>query len=75
VTRGPGVSPPCCGYQGVLTRISRGGDGLTVLSDIVAGTSVGDYRYYVDRPRLDNDFHGLGAFPIMNEQLLRVHGG
>jgi unsaturated rhamnogalacturonyl hydrolase len=25
--------------------------------------------YYLSRPRRTNDFHGLGAFLIMNEQL------
>lgn len=60
------------GYEGVLGRISLGPDGLTSLSTIVVGTSVGDYRYYVDRPRETDGFHGLGAFSIMNEQLRRT---
>jgi unsaturated rhamnogalacturonyl hydrolase len=30
---------------------------------------VGDYAYYVARTQATNDFHGLGAFLIMNEQL------
>jgi len=63
------------GYAGVLGRISIGEDGLTRLTDIVVGTNVGDYRYYVDRTRAVNDFHGLGAFLLMNEQMLRVAGG
>lgn len=62
------------GYEGVLTRISRDDQGNTLLTDIVVGTNVGDYRYYVDRPRSTNDFHGLGAFLIMNEQVRRVRG-
>ena len=62
------------GYAGVLTRISRDSVGLTTLAGIVVGTNVGDYRYYIDRPRRNDDFHGLGAFLIMNEQLRRTHG-
>jgi unsaturated rhamnogalacturonyl hydrolase len=27
--------------------------------------------FYLARPRATNDLHGLGAFPIMNEQLRR----
>jgi unsaturated rhamnogalacturonyl hydrolase len=54
------------GYRGVLGRISLGGDGRTNIS---IGTNVGDYAYYVGRTRATNDFHGLGAFLIMNEQL------
>jgi unsaturated rhamnogalacturonyl hydrolase len=57
------------GYQGVLARISVGSDGRTDLTDISIGTNVGDYAYYIARDRATNDFHGLGAFLIMNEQL------
>ena len=32
-------------------------------------SSVGDYRYYVDRARRENGLLGLGAFLLMNEQL------
>ncbi|WP_327433314.1 glycoside hydrolase family 88/105 protein [Streptomyces sp. NBC_01236] len=57
------------GYEGVLARISTGSDGRTNLTDISIGTNVGDYAYYIARTRATNDFHGLGAFLIMNEQL------
>jgi unsaturated rhamnogalacturonyl hydrolase len=62
------------GYQGVLARISLGPDSLTNLTDICIGTNVGSYSFYISRPRATNDFHGLGAFLIMNEQLLRTGG-
>jgi unsaturated rhamnogalacturonyl hydrolase len=57
------------GYQGVLAKISLGSDGRTNLADISIGTNVGDYAYYIGRTRATNDFHGLGAFLIMYEQL------
>jgi unsaturated rhamnogalacturonyl hydrolase len=57
------------GYRGVLSKLSVGADGLTNLSDICEGTNVGDLAYYFARKRNENDFHGLGAFLIMNEQL------
>jgi unsaturated rhamnogalacturonyl hydrolase len=57
------------GYQGVLGRISVGSDGLTNLKTISIGTNVGDYAYYIARTQATNDFHGLGAFLLMNEQL------
>ena len=60
------------GYQGVLTQISKGGDGLTNLTNVVVGTNVGDYAFYVGRTRATNDFHGLGSFLIMNEQMIRT---
>jgi unsaturated rhamnogalacturonyl hydrolase len=57
------------GYRGVLTKLSLGDDGLTNLIDICEGTNVGDLSYYFARKRNANDFHGIGAFLIMNEQL------
>ncbi|MFJ6573481.1 glycoside hydrolase family 105 protein [Streptomyces sp. NPDC091292] len=60
------------GHQGVLAKIAFGPDGRTDLTDISIGTNVGDYAFYVARPRATNDFHGLGAFLIMNEQLRRT---
>ena len=57
------------GYRGVLTKLSVGEDGLTNLADICEGTNVGDLAYYFARKRNVNDFHGIGAFLIMNEQL------
>ena len=59
------------GYQGVLAKLSLGSDGRTNLKDISIGTNVGDYAYYIARTRATNDFHGLGAFLIMNEQLTK----
>jgi unsaturated rhamnogalacturonyl hydrolase len=60
------------GYQGVLGKISLGGDGRTNLIDICDFTSPGNLNNYLTRPRKTNDFHGLGAFLIMSEQLTRV---
>src|SRR5205807_10228945 len=57
------------GYQGVLTKLSLGADGLSNLVDTCEGTNVSDLAYYFARKRNENDFHGLGAFLIMNEQL------
>jgi len=62
------------GYRGVLTKLSAGADGLTNLVDICEGTNVGDLAYYFARKRNANDFHGLGAFLIMNEQLRAADG-
>jgi unsaturated rhamnogalacturonyl hydrolase len=62
------------GYQGVLAKISLGSDNRTNLRDISEGTNVGNLSYYFGRKRNTNDFHGLGAFLIMNEQLMRTGG-
>jgi len=58
------------GYRGVLTKISLDADGLANLADICEGTNVGDMAFYFARKRNVNDFHGLGAFLIMNEYFL-----
>jgi unsaturated rhamnogalacturonyl hydrolase len=63
------------GYQGVLARISLDSHGLTNLTQICIGTNVSArLSTYLSRPRATNDFHGLGAFLIMNEQLMRTGG-
>ncbi|MET9630044.1 glycoside hydrolase family 88 protein [Lentzea sp. NPDC006480] len=60
------------GYAGVLAKTSVNSSGRTEIRDISIGTNVGDYAYYIARDRATNDFHGLGAFLIMNEQLRKV---
>jgi unsaturated rhamnogalacturonyl hydrolase len=60
------------GYNGVLKRISLDSSKHTQLTEICIGTNVGDYAFYIGRPRATNDFHGLGSFLIMNEQLRRT---
>ena len=58
------------GYAGVLTKISLDQEGQTNLTDICEGTNVADLAYYLARKRSTNDFHGLGAFLIMNEKFM-----
>ncbi|HZR28984.1 MAG TPA: glycoside hydrolase family 88 protein [Terriglobales bacterium] len=58
------------GYKGVLTKLSIGDDGLANIGDICEGTNVADLAYYLARKHPSNDFHGLGAFLIMNEQFI-----
>lgn len=59
---------PHRGYRGVMSKVSVGADGLVGIRDICEGTNVGDLAYYYGRARKMNDFHGLGAFLIMNEE-------
>jgi unsaturated rhamnogalacturonyl hydrolase len=58
------------GYAGVLTKISLDTDGMTNIIDICEGTNVADLAYYYGRKRATKDFHGLGAFLIMNEKFM-----
>ncbi len=61
------------GYAGVLSKLSLDQNGDTNIVDICEGTNVGDLAYYFGRKRNTNDFHGLGAFLIMNERFMK-HG-
>jgi unsaturated rhamnogalacturonyl hydrolase len=56
------------GYDGVMSLVTLGADGMTNITEICIGTNVGDLAWYLARPRLPNDFHGLGAFLLMNEE-------
>ena len=58
------------GYAGVLSKISLDAEGMTNIIDICEGTNVADLAYYLARKRNTNDFHGLGAFLIMNEKFM-----
>ena len=57
------------GYAGVLTQLSHDENGFAHIANICEGTNVGDLAFYLARPRSTDDFHGMGAFLIMNEQL------
>ena len=63
------------GYTGVLTQISLDKDGMANIDNICEGTNVADINYYFARKRNTNDFHGIGAFLIMNEELRTSGGG
>ena len=57
------------GYQGVLSKVVTGADGHLHIKDICEGTNVGDQAYYLERKVNTDDFHGLGAFLMMNEEV------
>lgn len=58
------------GYAGVRDRVSIADGGTTQITVICTGTSVGNAAYYLAQPRATNDFHGIGAFLYLNEQIL-----
>jgi unsaturated rhamnogalacturonyl hydrolase len=62
------------GLGGVLTQVSKDADGHAHIANICGGTNVGDLAFYFARPRNTDDFHGIGAFLIMNEQLRAARG-
>jgi len=52
------------GYQGIINSLSFEGEDLLV-SNICVGTGVGKYDFYLNRPTVTNDLHGMGAFVLM----------
>lgn len=61
------------GYRGLTERIYFKDNGLLVLPDICIGTGVGDYRHYVNRPKSENDLHGVGAFVLASMQMEGIY--
>ena len=59
----------CKGYRGMLTHLVTHPDHDVSVTNICAGTVVGDLSYYLTRPRNTDDLHGIGAFLLMNEQM------
>jgi unsaturated rhamnogalacturonyl hydrolase len=51
-------------YEGVIKSLKIKDDDL-IISNICIGTGVGDYRFYIERPTVENDLHGMGAFLLM----------
>lgn len=63
----------CKGYRGILGRLIRDADGSVHIPGICEGTGVGgNVAFYLTRKRNTDDFHGLGAFLVMNELMRRV---
>ena len=64
------LATACKGYRGVLSQVSKDpATGQVHIANICGGTNVGDLAFYLNRPRNADDFHGLGAFLIMNERM------
>ncbi len=51
-------------YNGILSFIVKNSDGTVDVPQVCVGTGVGDYQFYLDRPTVTNDLHGVGAFVL-----------
>jgi unsaturated rhamnogalacturonyl hydrolase len=51
-------------YEGIIKSLSFKEEDL-IISKICIGTGVGDFQFYIDRPTVENDLHGMGAFLLM----------
>ncbi len=58
-------------YEGIINDINVNGDKIEV-KDICIGTGVKTYNEYLQRPRVTNDLHGMGAFILMCSEYSRL---
>ena len=63
----------CKVYHGMLTQLVANSDRDVSITNICAGSVVGDLPYYLARPRNTDDIHGIGLFLLMNEQMRTAH--
>ncbi|NMO96225.1 glycoside hydrolase family 88/105 protein [Paenibacillus lemnae] len=59
------------GYNGLLSTLYYSESGKLVMPEICIGTGVGDYKHYVERPRCENDLHGVGALVMAFTEMQR----
>ena len=59
-------------YEGIIKSLKFNNDDL-IISNICIGTGVGDYKFYIDRPTVENDLHGMGAFLLMCSEVYEVY--
>lgn len=63
---------PCMerGFDGVISSV-RQENGRLILDDICSGTGIedGSYAHYINRPVIQNDLHGTGAFVLMCSEI------
>lgn len=48
-------------YEGLVKRIVLHDDKTVTVPQICIGTGIGNFEYYAERPRSENDLHGVGA--------------
>ena len=52
-------------YEGIIDHIIVSKNNI-IIPNICVGTGVGEYEFYINRPRSENDLHGMGAFILMD---------
>ncbi|MBS4207841.1 glycoside hydrolase family 88 protein [Bacillus sp. FJAT-50079] len=64
------------GFNGIIEhKVEESESGDITLKDIVIGTSIGVYDYYITRERSENDLHGAGAFIMACMEMEKLVGG
>lgn len=58
------------GFKGVISTLEYEGEDL-IVGKVCMGTGVKDYDYYINRPIIANDLHGMGAFILMCAEMAR----
>jgi unsaturated rhamnogalacturonyl hydrolase len=61
-------------YNGVINSLKFEEDAL-IVDNICVGTGVGDYEFYLNRPTVQNDLHGMGAFLLFCTEYYNMKQG
>lgn len=61
-------------FDGIAAALTYGEDGYLGVGGVCVGTGVneGTYEYYIARPTVENDLHGVGAFLLMACEYAKV---
>lgn len=60
-------------YSAIISKL-KFNNGELLIDNICAGTCIdeGDYKHYINRPKVTNDLHGTGAFVLMCTEAERM---
>ena len=60
-------------YSSIISKL-KFDNGELLIDNICAGTCIdeGDYKHYINRPKVTNDLHGTGAFVLMCTEAERM---
>ena len=56
-------------YRGIIGNCYLDEDGYLVIDNVCRGACVGDYEYYINRPKAKNDMHGIGTFCFLMAEI------
>lgn len=59
-------------FEAIFESVGKEGADILV-NNVCVGTGVNDYQGYIERPTIENDLHGVGAFLLMCAEVARIN--
>lgn len=59
-------------FEAIYNSIKKDGSDV-IVNNVCVGTGVNDYCGYIERPTVENDLHGVGAFLLMCAEVSRIN--